>query len=95
MTELLRLQETLCAAEERLRRGWVSVRGEQLVAIEREMDEVFRLLQNAIEALRHARVKPETIPRLPPEAVNILSAFSGYARCAASELARYGLEAAA
>jgi len=32
-------QETLCAAEERLRRGWVSVRGEQLVAIEREMDE--------------------------------------------------------
>jgi len=93
MTELLRLQETLCAAEERLRRGWVSVRGEQLVAIEREMDEVFRLLQNAIEALRHARVKPETIPRLPPEAV-ILRAFSGYARCAASELARYGLEAA-
>jgi hypothetical protein len=58
------------------------------------MDEVFRLLQNAIEALRHARVKPETIPRLPPEAVNILRAFSGYARRAASELARYGLEAA-
>ena len=29
---------------------------------------VFRLLQNALEALRHSGVKPETIPRIPPEA---------------------------
>jgi len=48
------------------------------------MDEVFRLFQNAIEALRHSRAKPETIPRLLPEAVNILRAFSGYARRAES-----------
>ena len=53
-----------------------------------------RTAPHAIEALRHARVKPETIPRLPPEAVNILRTFYGYARRAASELARYGLEAA-
>jgi len=58
------------------------------------MHEVFRLLQNAVEALRHARVKPETIPRLDPEAVNILRAFSSYARRAESALARYDLKVA-
>ena len=84
----------LCEAEERLRRGWVSVRGEQLSALEREMHEVLRLLQNATEALRHSHVKPEAIPRLRPEAVNILRAFSGYARRAESDLAHFGLQAA-
>ena len=84
----------LCEAEERLRRGRVSVRGEHLVCLESEMHEVLRLLQNATEALRHSRVKPEAIPRLDPEAVNILRFFSGYARRAESELAHYGVKTA-
>ena len=42
----------LCEAEERLRRGWVSVRGEQLIRLETEMHGVLWALQNAQEALR-------------------------------------------
>lgn len=42
----------LCEAEERLRRGWVSVRGEQLLCLETEMHSVLWALHNAQEALR-------------------------------------------
>jgi hypothetical protein len=84
----------LCEAEERLRRGWVSVRGEQLLALETEMDRVLWLLHTATEMLRQLGAKPEAIPRLAPEAVTILRAFSGYARRANSELAQHGLKSA-
>jgi hypothetical protein len=84
----------LCEAEERLRRGWVSVRGEQLLRLETEMHGVLRALHDAQQALRSMHVKPDAIPKLSPEAVHILDFFSGYARRAASELSRYGLETA-
>ena len=70
----------LCAAEERLRRGWVSVRGELLICLEHEMKGVFGTLQKALETLRRLRANPDEMPRLAPEAVHILSTFSGYAR---------------
>ena len=85
----------LCAAEERLRRGWVSVRGEQLLSLETEMHGVLWALHNAQEALRNLHVKPDAIPKLSTEAVRILEFFSGYARRAQSELTRNGLEVAA
>jgi len=84
----------LCAAEERLRRGWVSVRGELLICLEHEMKGVFWTLQKALEMLRRLRAKPDEMPRLAPEAVHILNNFSGYARRAESALARYGLQRA-
>ena len=84
----------LCAAEERLRRGWVSVRGEQLIRLETGMHGVLRALHNAQEALRNLHVQPDAIPKLSPEAVHILDFFSGYARRAESALARYGLQRA-
>jgi hypothetical protein len=58
------------------------------------MHGVLWALHNAQEALRNPHVKPDAIPKLPTEAVRILEFFSGYARRAASELARYGLETA-
>jgi len=72
----------------------VSVRGEQLIRLETEMHGVLWALQNAQEALRNLHVKPDAIPKLSSEAVHILDFFSGYARRAQSELARYGLDAA-
>jgi hypothetical protein len=84
----------LCEAEERLRRGRVSVAGEHLGRLESEMEGVLRLLHNATEMLRQLHAKPETIPRLSPEAVKILRLFSAYARRAESELAHYGLKSA-
>jgi hypothetical protein len=84
----------LCEAEERLRRGWVSVRGEQLIRLETEMKGLLWTLHNAQEMLRRLRAKPDEIPRLPPGAVQILNIFSGYARRAASELAHFGLTTA-
>ena len=84
----------LCAAEERLRRGWVSVRGELVICLEHEMKGVFGMLQKALEVLRRLRANPDEMPRLAPEAVHILNTFSGYARRAESALARYGLKTA-
>jgi len=84
----------LCAAEERLRRGSVSVRGELLICLEHEMKGVLGTLQKALEMLRHLRANPNEMPRLAPEAVHILSIFSGYARRAESALTRYRLKTA-
>jgi hypothetical protein len=84
----------ICAAEERLRRGWVSVRGEHLIRLETEMKEVLWTLQIAREALRSRNGKPDEIPPLRREAVSILKYFSLYARHAGSALARYDLQIA-
>jgi hypothetical protein len=84
----------LCEAEERLRRGWVSVRGELLIRLEHEMNGVFGTLQKALEMLRQLRAPPGEMPHLAPEVVRILNTFSGYARRAETELARYDLKRA-
>src|SRR5262249_55229378 len=65
----------LCAAEERLRRGWVSVRGDLLICLEHEMKGVFGTLQKALEMLRHSRANPAEMPSLAREAVHILDTF--------------------
>jgi hypothetical protein len=90
----LKAGPALCEAEERLRRGWVSVRGEQLIRLETEMHRVKWALHNAQEMLRKLNVKPDAIPKLLPEAARILDLFSGYARRAESELARHDLKTA-
>jgi hypothetical protein len=72
----------------------VSVRGEQLLRLEREMRGLLWALHNAQESLRNLHVKPDAIPKLSSEAAHIFDFFSGYARRAQSELARYGLDAA-
>lgn len=83
----------LCEAEERLRRGRVSVRGEQLVRLETEMEKVLYVLQRTQEALvKH--VRRDAIPTLPEGAISVLRVFSAYARRAESALARYDLKAA-
>ncbi len=83
----------LCEAEEQLRRGRVSVRGEQLIRLETAMEAVLWALHEAQEALAK-HVRRDSIPKLPPDAVPILSVFSAYARRAAEALARHGLKAA-
>jgi hypothetical protein len=53
------------AAEERLRRGRVSVRGEQLVNSEKVMRSSLSALSSAQEALNPLGVPREAIPKLP------------------------------
>jgi len=91
----LEIGPALCEAEERLRRGWVSVRGEHLVQLETEMEGVLSALDKAQEALRSLRVHPDAIPKLAREAVHVLNSFSGYARRATAELGHHGLKSAA
>jgi hypothetical protein len=83
----------LCEAEERLRRGRVSVRGEQLIRLETAMEAVLWALHEAQEVLAK-HVRRDSIPKLPPDAGPILSVFSAYARRAAEALARHDLKAA-
>lgn len=83
----------LCEADERLRRGRVSVRGEQLVCLETEMEKLLYALQQTQEALAK-HVRRDAIPTLPDGAVSILRIFSAYARRAQSELAHYRLKTA-
>jgi hypothetical protein len=83
----------LCEAEERLRRGRVSVRGEQLIRLETEMGAVLYALQQAQEVLAK-HIQHDAIPTLPAGAASILRTLSAYARRAESELMHFGINAA-
>src|SRR5205823_293964 len=56
------------AAEERLRRGRVSVRGEQLVNFERVLRTALAALTSAQKILEIHRISRETIPKAPADA---------------------------
>jgi len=91
----LRPGPAACEAEERLRRGWVSVRGEHLMRLEKEVHRNISALRNAAETLRRLRAESGTSDKLAPEIVTLLNALSGYARRAEVELSRFALQAAA
>ncbi len=82
------------AAEERLRRGRVSVRGEQLVRFEKLLRSSLSALTSAQEALARLRVPREAIPKLPAGAPDILRVLAEYARRGEESLSRHGLTAA-
>src|SRR5712691_10526526 len=82
------------AAEERLRRGRVSVRGEQLVNFEKLLRSSLSALSSAQEALARLRVSPEAIPKLPASAPDLLRVLAEYARRGEEALSRHGLTAA-
>ena len=82
------------AAEERLRRGRVSVRGEQLVKFEKLMRSSLSALSSAQEALARLRVPREAIPKLPAGATDVLRVLAEYARRGEEALSRHGLTAA-
>jgi hypothetical protein len=82
------------ASEERLRRGRVSVRGEQLVTFEKLLRNSVDALSSALDVLTRLRLPTETIPailRAAPEPMRILAE---YARRGRQALSRYGLTAA-
>jgi hypothetical protein len=60
------------AAEERLRRGHVSVRGEQLIKFETLLRSSPSALSGAQEVLNRLRVPREVIPELPSSAPHLL-----------------------
>jgi len=82
------------AAEERLRRGRVSVRGEALVNFEKAMRSSLATLTSAQEALARLRVPPDVIPKPPSHASSILRVLAEYARRGQENLSRHGLTVA-
>jgi hypothetical protein len=70
--------------EERLRAGRVSVRGEQLVALDRQLTAFLR----ATEEARRAGGSP---PQIPAELVRVFSAFRVYAERGRAALAAHGI----
>src|SRR5207245_5344977 len=82
------------AAEERLRRGRVSVRGEQLVRFEKLMRSSLSALTSAQEALNQLGVPREAIPKLPASTPDVLRVLAEYARRGEETLSRHGLTVA-
>jgi len=82
------------AGEERLRRGRVSVRGEQLVNFEKLLRSSLSALTTAQKALSLYPVSPEAIPKMPAGASEILRVLAEYARRGQEALSRDGLTAA-
>ncbi len=82
------------AAEERLRRGRVSVRGEQLIKLEKLMRTSLSALSSAQEVLNRLRVPREAIPELPASAPDLLRVLAEYARRGEEALSRHGLTVA-
>jgi hypothetical protein len=82
------------ADEERLRRGRVSVRGEQLVNFEKVLRSSLAALTSAQKALALYPVSPDAIPKLPAGASEILRVLAEYARRGQEALFRHGLTAA-
>ena len=82
------------AAEERLRRGRVSVRGEQLVKFEKLLRSSLSALSSAQEVLKRLRLPHEIIPELPASAPDLLRVLAEYARRGDEALSRHGLTAA-
>ena len=79
------------ATEERLRRGRVSVRGEQLVILEKLLRNSLDALSSAADALTSMRLSTETIPAILRAAPEPMRVLAEYARRGRDALARYGL----
>jgi len=82
------------AAEERLRRGRVSVRGEQLVTFEKLLRSSLGALSSAQEVLTRLRAPTETIPAVLAAASETMRILAEYARRGREALSRHGLTAA-
>ena len=82
------------AAEERLRRGRVSVRGEQLVKFEKLLRSSLAALSSAHEVLNRLHIPRDAIPELPASAPDLLRVLAEYARRGEEALSRHGLTAA-
>jgi hypothetical protein len=82
------------AAEERLRRGRVSVRGEQLIKFEKLLRKSLTALDSAEKVLRRLRVPDESIAGLLRAAPEIMRVLTEYVRRGQDALSRYGLTAA-
>src|SRR5947207_10766633 len=82
------------AAEERLRRGRVSVRGEQLVNFERVLRTSLAALSSAQKMLEAQGVSREVIPKVPADASGVLRIAGEYARRGQLALSRHNLAVA-
>ena len=82
------------ADEERLRRGRVSVRGEQLINFEKTLRLSLAALTSAQKALAIYPVSAETIPKAPAGASELLRVLAEYARRGQEALSRHGVTAA-
>lgn len=82
------------ASEERLRRGRVSVRGEQLVALEKLLRSSVDALNNTLDVLKTLRLPTEPIPAILRAAPEPMRVLSEYARRGREALSRYRLTAA-
>ena len=79
------------ASEERLRRGRVSVRGEQLVMLEKLLRNSVDALSSTVDVLTRMRLSTETIPAILRAAPEPMRVLAEYARRGREALARYGL----
>jgi len=82
------------AAEERLRRGRVSVRGEQLVKFERLLRSSLAALNSAQDVLNRLRAPSDAIPGVLAAAPETMRVLAEYARRGQEALSRHGLTAA-
>jgi Replication-relaxation len=82
------------AADERLRRGRVAVRGEALVKLEKSMVSLLTALRSAQDALGRLKVSPDAIPEVPASTLSVLRVLAEYSHRGAEALARYGLRQA-
>src|SRR5438045_2001247 len=82
------------AAEERLRRGRVSVRGERLVNFERVLRTCVASLTSAQKTLEFYRVSREALPKAPADASEVLRIAGEYACRGQCALLRHNLSAA-
>jgi hypothetical protein len=82
------------AAEERLRRGRVSVRGEQLVKFEKLLRSSLSALSSAQEVLNRLRVPNDAIPGVLAVAPETMRVLAEYARRGHEALFRHGLREA-
>ena len=78
-------------ADERLRRGRVSVRGEQLMKFEKAMRHSLLALNRAQEALARLNVPDHAIPQLQPSTAETFRIVAEYAKRGQEALSRYGL----
>ena len=82
------------ASEERLRRGRVSVRGEQLVMFEKLLRNSLEALNSTVDVLTRMRLPTDSIPAILRAAPRPMRILSEYARRGQEALSRYGLTAA-
>jgi hypothetical protein len=79
------------AEEERLRRGRVAVRGEQLIEFEKTMKNMLNALVCAREALARMKLPADALPPVPATAHATLHTMSLYARRGSEALAKYAI----